>query len=156
MYADSDEDDGYVAYNGNKGVNGGNGGGNAGEYYVPNDDAVILSPNTLVFGGNGNDTMILSPNTLVFGGNGHSPSAHQNANAFHNGSPRFHASQAVQLIQPSFRSFLEGQLSSPKAQVLQGSQVLQGLQGPQASSSRNSSGQRQRSLAAGQDLVKAQ
>ena len=48
MYADSDEDNGYVAYNGNKGVNGGNGGGNAGEYYVPNDDAVILSPNTLV------------------------------------------------------------------------------------------------------------
>ena len=83
MYCDGDEDNGYIAYHGNEGVNGG-------QYYVPNDDdAVILSPNTLVFGGNGNDTMILSPNTLVFGGNGHSPSAHQNANAYHNGSPRF-------------------------------------------------------------------
>jgi len=110
MYSDGDGDHGYVWYNGNDvqvngvhGVNRVNSRGNGDQYYVPNNDdgGVILSPNTLVFGGNDNDDggVILSPNTLVFGGNGRSPSA-----------PRIQAPQAVvqPRSQPSFRSVLEG------------------------------------------------
>jgi hypothetical protein len=76
MYSDGDGDNGYVWYNGNDdGVHGVNG-VHGEQYYVPNDDGSV----------------ILSLNTLVFGGDGHSPSA-----------PRYEAPEAVQQqIQPSF------------------------------------------------------
>jgi hypothetical protein len=75
MYSDGNEEDCYVAYNVNdEGVNGRNGD----QFYVPNDDSGV----------------ILSLNTLVFGGNGSLPSG-----------PRYEAPEAVQQqIQPSFQS----------------------------------------------------
>lgn len=113
MYSDGNEDYSYVAYNVNdEGVNGRNGD----QFYVPNDDGgVILSLNTLVFGGNG---------SLQSG-------------------PRYEAPEAVQQqIQPSFQSVLEGLVSLPNVHGPQASSLSssQNISGQRQRSSAGSQG----------------